>query len=74
MLPSSLIYIPNFVTIQYSMNIILFSILIIGKLYFTTLNNTSYTFCTLNYYHCYTLCSNVNKFAINFDKNSKFMM
>jgi len=42
--------------------------------HFITLNNISYTFRILNYYHCYTLYTNVNKFAINLDKNSKFMV
>ena len=53
------------------------------KLYFFTLNYTSYytlyhilfecTICTLNYDYCYTLYPNI-KFDVNLDRNSKFKM
>ena len=56
---------------------------ILGKLYFFTLNYTSYytlyhilfecTICTLNYDCCYTLHPDI-KFDVNLDRSSKFNM
>jgi len=64
-------------TIFFQTQIVIVSLLILGKLHFTTLNYTfNYTlyhkpfecmFCTIKYDHCYTLHLNI-KFAVNLDR------